>query len=380
MAHFSYYHILAKCNYSLERRKPIRLIREILLFFLLPSIVTYFFYFRINQVLSGQTRHADRNATLTKAFRRSWVIWIASWTPAYAGLAVFSFVNPQKYTTFGELLDSIIIYTMQFVYSIQMLHSHINPIFFLLTINDFNEWVTKWTKIIGSFFVCTKHGDLPKPGNRKSQLVASGQLTKTFSFPFFLISFCMVVAGLFLSLTIEANQSHPLSLSINLTTKVSKKIVAEKIKQFCSDADIVKNDDFHILREKCTTNRATYNFRMRRCYFILHHSEPGLNFSAQVSACQIKGAVLSYPRSEEEISFLWDLFERENNHLTIQYFRNFSLHLGLYSSLEVVGTYHSVDNEMVFNQRSQSWFFRKAQEINFSRGFQPLKSPSICIT
>ena len=91
-------------------------------------------------------------------------------------------------------------------------------------------------------------------------------------------------------------------------------------------------------------------------------------------------AVLSYPRKEKEVLYLWDLFEGENNHLTVQYFRNFSLHIGLFLGPEFNTTYHSVDYEMLFEEKNPSWFYMKTRQIQISRQLSPSRSPSICIT
>ena len=383
VVYFSAENLQIKCSQSVDMRKPLRLLIEILLFFLVPSAATGFFYFRINQVLKRPSaeRHAKRNATVTMAFRGSWILWVASWTPAYVVLMAFSFANFEQYTTFGIILDSFIIYTMQFVFPIQMLHSHVNPIFYLLTIKDFKDCVAKWTKRIGSIIICTKNGDRTKSGIEERRFKPSVQSRNLVSPFLLLVGFlCLIPASLYLSLMIEANQSHALPLSTKLTAEASSRIIEEKVQQYYSDADIVKNIHLHNVREKCSANRGVYNYQMRRCYFILHHGEPGLNFSAQVSACRMKGAALSYPRKEEEVLYLWDLFEGENNHLTVQYFRNFSLHIGLFLGPEFNTTYHSVDYEMLFEEKNPSWFYMKTRQIQISRQLSPSRSPSICIT
>ena len=279
-------------------------------FFLAPSAVTGFFYFRINQVLKRPSaeRHAKRNATVTMAFRGNWILWVASWTPAYVVLMAFSIANFEQYTTFGIILNSFIIYTMQFVFPIQMLHSHVNPIFYLLTIKDFKDCAAKWTKRIGSIIICTKNGDRTKSGIEERRFKPSVQ-SRILVSPFLLLVgfLCLIPASLYLSLMIETNQSHSLPLSTKLTAEASSRIIEEKVKQYSSDADIVKNIHLHNVREKCSATRGVYNYQMRRCYFILHHAEPGLNFSAQVSACRMKGAPVlrSHRSSSMAIAVPW---------------------------------------------------------------------------
>ena len=177
---------------------------------------------------------------------------------------------------------------------------------------------------------------------------------------------------------VSAKQSVALVSSTQTAAEVSKDIYEQRIKRFSSVADLVRNNDFQNIREKCSVNRGTFNYQLKRCYFIIQHGEPGLNFSSQVSACETKGAVLSYPRSETEISYLWDLFEQKNDHLSNTYFRNFSLHIGL-SKDKSNGDYLSVDKEMVFKTYAPPWFYANDRQSSRSRRIR-LSSATLCIT
>ena len=146
-----------KCADSLENRKPLRIILEFVVFFVVPSVLSGFFYFRINQTLLNQVSNRDRNSKLTKVFRGSWILWVVTWMPSYAMLILTSFVyHNGQYVTFGSFLDPVIVYVMQFVNPIQMLYSHINPIFFMLTIKDFNDCVTRWARRVRNAIICGK--------------------------------------------------------------------------------------------------------------------------------------------------------------------------------------------------------------------------------
>ena len=58
----------------------------------------------------------------------------------------------------------------------------------------------------------------------------------------------------------------------------------------------------------CAQNHGVFRFSVGRCFFVLDHGYPGLNFSQQVELCGENGAVLSYPRSQEEVETIWEVF------------------------------------------------------------------------
>ena len=70
-------------------RYKFRLILELVIFFLLPAVVSGYFYFAISKSLKTQEKRKERNKTLIRAFIISWVLWIVCWSPEYP-LLIFS--------------------------------------------------------------------------------------------------------------------------------------------------------------------------------------------------------------------------------------------------------------------------------------------------
>ena len=370
-----------KCAQSLENRKPLRLILEIVFFFVVPAVLSGCCYFRINRAWLHRVSHTDRASKLTEVFRGSWILWVLTWTPAYVIMIVTSLLNSKidddLYMSFGFFLDTVIVYAMQLVTPIQMLYSQINPIFFMLTIEGFQNCVSKWATPVRNATTCTKKKNRVESEQKTNRSTHVCVKKLVVSAVVLIISMCCAIKATLIS---ESRQSSALVSSAQCSTNLSEKIFEQRIKRFSSVADLVRNNDFQNIREQCSVNRGTFNYQLKRCYFIIQHGEPGLNFSSQVSACEIKGAVLSYPRSETEISYLWDLFEQKNDHLSNTYFRNFSLHIGLSKSKKLFGGYLSVDKEMNFSWTDPIWFYRKRRQISLSRIWFPFMSPSICVT
>ena len=129
------------------------------------------------------------------------------------------------------------------------------------------------------------------------------------------------------------------------------------------------NDSHRVI---CAEQNGQLNFNSRRCFFQLEFSQPGRNFTLQVEECKNHGGILTYPRDEAELKFVWEFFEKQNPDLIAQDLAATFLHMGFVRieggatvpEREFVNNYASVDGKMTVNSLShQSLFYRKASRI-----------------
>ena len=60
--------------------------------------------------------------------------------------------------------------------------------------------------------------------------------------------------------------------------------------------------------EQCDENQAVFDYKRKRCFFVLRFYDPGYNLTESIEQCFSKGAVLSYPLHYEEVSDTWTHF------------------------------------------------------------------------
>ena len=128
-----------------------------------------------------------------------------------------------------------------------------------------------------------------------------------------------------------------------------------------TQSDIYREDLAFIVRNDCSKNSGVYNFDFKRCYFIVEHPTPGLNFSEQVLVCNKQGAILSYPRTLDEIAYLWDFFERTRSELSVEATYNTSLHVGFKRQAPVTSQFpqfNSIDGHLKVNSKRNMALFQ----------------------
>ena len=64
------------------------------------------------------------------------------------------------------------------------------------------------------------------------------------------------------------------------------------------------------IRYKGGKNHAVPNFDHRRCYFVYSHGNERLNLWDHIWFCSHRDAVLTYPRSAEELDFIWRFYHK----------------------------------------------------------------------
>ena len=135
----------------------------------------------------------------------------------------------------------------------------------------------------------------------------------------------------------------------------------------------------------CAENRGTFKWQFRRCFFLLKHDDPGLNFTGQVDACERRKATLSYPRSETEVSVLWDFFEESMGYPSLAFYRNITLSIGLkmtkYSKF-FGAWFGSVDGKMndVSTATHPDWFKTNSVGMSLDRMGPGFRGPGVCVT
>ena len=148
-----------------------------------------------------------------------------------------------------------------------------------------------------------------------------------------------------------------------------------KFKQLRStQSDIFRLDLAFIVRNDCSQNRGVYNFGFKRCYFIVEHSTPGLNFSKQAFVCGKQGAILSYPRTFDEIAYLWDFFESTRSELSDVVTYNTLLHVGFKRQAPVTTQFpqfKSIDGHLDVNSEKNVALFEGFWMSRFVSLFHP---------
>ena len=126
--------------------------------------------------------------------------------------------------------------------------------------------------------------------------------------------------------------------------------------------DLFREDISFKIREDCSKNRGVFNFGFKRCYFIIRHPAPGLNFTEQAIACDRQGAILSYPRTFDEIAYLWEFFEtNQRSTFSLESIYNSWLHVGFIRQKPVTTRFpqfKSIDGLVNVNSEKNVELFR----------------------
>ena len=137
-------------------------------------------------------------------------------------------------------------------------------------------------------------------------------------------------------------------------------------------------------RSLCSLNHGTYNWDLKRCFFIHKHSFPGLDFQQEATFCNSMDSVLSYPRSRDEVIFLWNFFEEKfKKDLSVSQLANTTLRTGLVKddcSLFRCN-YASLDNKFSIISSKSSFWFTPTDLLGeiVTRDYRNLNASNICI-
>ena len=107
----------------------------------------------------------------------------------------------------------------------------------------------------------------------------------------------------FLASNLTIRTSYSLQHSIGLFRSAS----VERNHFFFETISPTKN-----ARLKCGSKHGEVNFLFGRCFFMQSFDGVGLNLTSQIDKCsQTEGATLSYPRTIDEISFIWNFYKNK---------------------------------------------------------------------
>ena len=65
--------------------------------------------------------------------------------------------------------------------------------------------------------------------------------------------------------------------------------------------------------DNCVFNHGKMSFKYQRCFFVVKYEGEGKNLTDQINECSIRHAVLSYPRSQEEMWYIWHFYTSHRN-------------------------------------------------------------------
>ena len=145
--------------------------------------------------------------------------------------------------------------------------------------------------------------------------------------------------------------------------------------------DVMISDPTLAARKTCAENNGDYDFFFKRCYFILEHTSPGLNFSQQSVKCEEQGAILSYPRNRAETEFMWHYFEKQKQNVVgVRFLLVEALHVGFTRDHPVKSqhpTFTSVDKKLSINSLSHMELFMRSFADDYISTNDLLLSPAM---
>ena len=272
------------------------------------------------------------------------------------------FLNTHK----GSTLAWFNIYFVLFKTSLQMTYSHVNPFICLIVLRTFRVWLIKQAKKFYNFIIGKRHP--------KTQMGVFGLLLLT----------CLIFAlgsgfaHSFLETTDFCSRQNYEKASENLKLVRSRGLSRQSA---FGDLSSPESD----IRFLCGKNHGRLEFEYKRCYFIGTHSEIKLDFWDQAEFCLNRNATLSYPRSKNEISYIFSFYQtfRGWDHRTeTKEIKEWYLHLGIQRSNQGLfqdePTFLSTDGKFKFTSNDLYWFVT----FTYPKIDTPskLRGPVVCIT
>ena len=357
---------IVNCD-TIYYRKTARIVFESVMCLAIPATPSGYFYLRVAFKLLNRERNQSRNRNLTIAFILSWFLWIICWTPSYWAMSFDFSASNSDYEndsqSWGSRFYWLQVYFVLFRTSFQMTYSHLNAVIFLIVLKPFRVWIIEMLKkpchsIVGKWEAIIHKTIL--------------QTLVTFSLLMFLLTTCITC---FVAAPHHFKSEYFLSVN--------------KMKYFRNNGNLrpslidnVVPSTGENIRSLCGLNHGRLDFQYHRCFFIGAHPVQGLNFSEQVEFCEKQQAHLSYPRSQEELEYMWKFYRSYRGwDLTTELSNttDWYLHLGILrkGSLDDL-SFTSVDEKFNFTSQSHSWFYTVIGK--FQSQIKELRGPAICIS
>ena len=308
------YRFILRCN-SLESKPLWRTILDTMLLYFIPVCISGFFYFNIIKTLRNKERNKERNRSLSICFAISWILWVFCWTPKFA---ICLMEIPKKSFTYslGKLGNKLLFYLYPSAFSLQVLYSQLNPFLYIILLKKFQA------NLIGAVKALTKSPATANSDGHSSWI----RVAKTLLLALVMV---LIFSQVVVTVYVASDQKQ---LASDFQASEVMKTLSESRSNFqlfsLRNRDMMGTDPLLNGRQKCSVNQAKFNFAFKRCYMVLENSNPGLNLSQQVDKCEQKGAVLSYPRSYNEVLFLWNFLQSERKDLTDEFRLQGTLHVG----------------------------------------------------
>ena len=360
------------------------------LFFLIPASLSGFFYYNVIQSLLAQEKRIERNRALSYAFALSWIFWIVCWTPNYV-FGFLGFRNPGNKESYGSSMDSFLSYFFVVKTPLQLLYSQLNVLVYLVVLQKFQDYhAAFFKKLMGTILYKPVEGSDTVPKTGQAEITDNQHKFFTLCGKAKRVSVA-IIFGVLLSLTVSTLSWQ--YATFGQTSVVNERLLrqghsSKEYLKLVKLANLKQNDVIHRhentqYRTVCAAENGELNFNFKRCFFQLRFSEPGWNFTRQVEECRNRGAILTYPRDEAELEFLWNFFEEQNPDVGAQEFAATFMHMGFIKSAIVsvqdfgnVNSYTSVDEKMVVtSQTHPSMFYTSSTRI-----LTAFDGAAICLT
>ena len=312
-----------------------------------------------------------RNRNLTLALLLSCVLWVVCWSPAYWAMSIdldedyfeqdyHWFLNTRK----GSTLAWFNIYFVLFKTSLQMTYSHVNAFVFLIVLKPFRIWLIKKAKTFYNFIIGKR--------SSKTQIGVFGLLLSTCT----LSALGSGCAHSFLENADLSSRQNYENAHKNVELVRSRGLSRE---WFFGDLYSPESD----LRFLCAENHGRLEFEYKRCYFVGNLSDFELDFWDQAKFCLNRNGTLSYPRSKNEIGYIFNFYKsfRGWAHKTPEALetKEWYLHLGIQrsnqGSFQDKPAFRSTDGKFNFTSHDFYWFVTFA---NFRK--RELRGPVVCIS
>ena len=350
-----------RCS-DLESRNIWRLLAESFIFFFTPAVVTGVLYYRISRNLLSQEKRVTRNRVLSLTFGLSWIAWVLCWTPSYV-IGFLQLQHKRSRITWGLQMDQFLFRLVALKAPLQLLYSHLNPIIFVCLLKPLADMhADVLSKIMTISIVDKIVIDTKKPESNPEP--SSDPISRTRGVLFVCLCISTTVLLIFggFWIFLEAGKSstetknHFMSLSKHSAHSRSHHMFSQLSWQESFTRGISEDNP----RFLCSKNHGTYNWELKRCYFLVRHNDLGLSFEQQTTECLAKGSVLSYPRIEKEVAYLWEFFENNlKSELSVKQLANISIRTGLRRQEDCIFNcgYESGDLKFVISPWNvPSWF------------------------
>ena len=204
-------------------------------------------------------------------------------------------------------------YARAFRIPFQLLYSHLNPLLYLLVLKKFQQHhlrVFRW--ILRQLFLEKKAEPASPISTFQKLLFHVAMLTRIVKT--FLASGTLVFTGIVLlsslysSVTQSTHIIQTYEESGNYFSKVMLSAKAYNVKDLGSFVESQTSSNLNI-QSHCVDIGGTLSMVYRRCFILATHNPIYLNFTEHRKYCEKGNMTMCYPRSQDEMIFMWDLLK-----------------------------------------------------------------------